>query len=220
VSPLLLIINPVAGKIQDAREAQFNVTASRQSLWVLLGLGLIVVGFFGYLYLREWWLERGFRRYRMGMAQEQSGHEPVSLAAPRKPLVAGPIRVRKEDGNGAGGNGNRRVTVGAIVGPTRAAHNSTSSATRVTAARGLVVVQADDPFHEIYVDNSFVGNAPARLNLVEGAHWIEIRKAGRRTYRRELNVLAGAEVNLHAVLEESAREAPLRAVPQDPMERS
>jgi TPR repeat protein len=66
---------------------------------------------------------------------------------------------------------------------------------------GLVNVTAPDDLCEIYVDGGFVGNAPARVKLKAGAHVVEVRKAGFKSYRKELHISEGSELTLRAVLE-------------------
>jgi TPR repeat protein len=66
---------------------------------------------------------------------------------------------------------------------------------------GVVMVKADDDTSEVFVDGAFVGNPPARLKLAEGKHVVEVKKAGFKSYRREIQVGADAELSLHAVLE-------------------
>jgi PEGA domain len=66
---------------------------------------------------------------------------------------------------------------------------------------GLLTVKADDDTFEIFVDDSFVGNPPAKLNLSEGAHVIEVKKVGFKNYRREIKVTEGAELGIRAALE-------------------
>ncbi|HVM51353.1 MAG TPA: PEGA domain-containing protein [Candidatus Acidoferrum sp.] len=71
----------------------------------------------------------------------------------------------------------------------------------VQAGTGLVTVKADDESAEVYVDGAFVGNAPAKLKLTQGAHVIEVKKAGFKDYRKQLEVGEGSELTLHAALE-------------------
>lgn len=207
VLPLFLIVTPLAARVQDARNMRFGFMASRRSVWALVGLGLLVATFFAYLYLREWWLERGFRRYRVSSVRENDGSIPAPSIPPRKTLMVGAKPAIKAPGNGPIANQeqarNRLPSPKPTSTQTRIDWHNRPVETTIKPARGLVVVQAEDPFHEIYVDDSFVGNAPARLNLVEGAHWIEIRKVGCSPYRRELQVIAGTEVSLRTVLEKS-----------------
>lgn len=66
---------------------------------------------------------------------------------------------------------------------------------------GSVSVKSDQEASEIFVDGAFVGNPPARLQLPEGAHVIEVKKSGFKSYRREVAVSGGAELNLRVALE-------------------
>lgn len=66
---------------------------------------------------------------------------------------------------------------------------------------GHVNVKADPEDCEVFVDGSFVGNAPATLQLSEGTHVIEIKKTGYKDFKRELKVMAGWDLNLTGRLE-------------------
>jgi TPR repeat protein len=66
---------------------------------------------------------------------------------------------------------------------------------------GSVSVAADDPKAEVMVDGNFVGNAPARVKLAPGSHLIEVKSPGKKTFRRELMVSAGADLTLRAQLQ-------------------
>jgi hypothetical protein len=66
---------------------------------------------------------------------------------------------------------------------------------------GSVTVKAHDEDSEVLVDGVFVGNSPARVQLAEGQHVFEVRKAGFKSFRRELKVSAGSELSLNATLE-------------------
>ncbi|HOX55366.1 MAG TPA: PEGA domain-containing protein [Candidatus Paceibacterota bacterium] len=66
---------------------------------------------------------------------------------------------------------------------------------------GIVTVMAPDDACEIYVDGGFVGHTPARVRLKAGPHVVEVRKAGFKTYQKNLQVSEGAELTLRAVLD-------------------
>lgn len=66
---------------------------------------------------------------------------------------------------------------------------------------GRVLIQSTQEDSEILVDGMFVGNTPATLVLAAGVHVLEVKKAGFRTYRKEVRVLADSEVTLKATLE-------------------
>jgi TPR repeat protein len=71
-----------------------------------------------------------------------------------------------------------------------------------TAARiGVVNVKAEDDSYEIFVDGAFVGNTPAKVKLGEGAHVVEVKKAGFKDYRKQISITEGSELTLRAVLE-------------------
>ncbi len=70
-----------------------------------------------------------------------------------------------------------------------------------TANTGYVNVRADQDGCDIFVDGAFVGNSPAKLQLAEGSHVIEVKKTGYKDYRRELKVLAGSDLTLAPGLE-------------------
>lgn len=68
---------------------------------------------------------------------------------------------------------------------------------------GSVSVTTEDGSCDVYVDGNFVGNSPAKLQLTEGAHVVEVKRAGFKSYRRELKVGTGAELTLRPVLEKA-----------------
>jgi hypothetical protein len=69
------------------------------------------------------------------------------------------------------------------------------------ASKGTIAVNSNPDGAEVYVDDSFVGNASALLKLSEGKHTIKVSMAGYKTWSREISVLAGSEVKLVATLE-------------------
>lgn len=66
---------------------------------------------------------------------------------------------------------------------------------------GFLIVKADDESCDVYLDGAFIGNAPARLKVVAGAHVIEVKKQGFKDFHREIRVTEGSEQSLHAALE-------------------
>lgn len=69
------------------------------------------------------------------------------------------------------------------------------------APNGTVNVLADNSGGEIFLDGNFVGNSPAKLKLAPGRHSVEVKLAGHKEFRRELNVVAGSDLTLRAVFE-------------------
>ena len=77
-----------------------------------------------------------------------------------------------------------------------------TAANPVSASKtGVVNVTAADDSYEIYVDGAFVGNTPAKVKLTEGAHIVEVKRAGFKDYRRQIKITEGSELTLRAVLE-------------------
>ena len=56
---------------------------------------------------------------------------------------------------------------------------------------------------DVYVDDSFVGNAPATLRLPAGKHTVKVAQSGYATWTKEISVFAGSEVNMKATLEKN-----------------
>jgi TPR repeat protein len=88
----------------------------------------------------------------------------------------------------------------ATAGPASASQGGASVAAS-SARTGLVNVKADDETQEIYVDGAFVGNTPAKLKLAEGPHVIEVKKAGFKDYRKQVQVGEGSELTLRVNLD-------------------
>jgi len=67
--------------------------------------------------------------------------------------------------------------------------------------QGTVSVGATPEGAEIFVDGKFVGDAPSVLPLGAGEHHIVVKAPGRLDWERDLQVIAGAQVQLQASLE-------------------
>ena len=80
--------------------------------------------------------------------------------------------------------------------------SSAESASAQAFKTGFVNVMAADESYEIFVDGAFVGNTPAKVKLAEGAHVVEVKKAGFKDYRKQIKITEGSELTLRAVLEQ------------------
>jgi hypothetical protein len=56
---------------------------------------------------------------------------------------------------------------------------------------------------DVYVDDAFVGNAPATLKLPAGKHTVKVSQNGYGAWTKEISVFAGSEVNMKATLEKN-----------------
>jgi TPR repeat protein len=116
------------------------------------------------------------------LAHEFRPHKPSAPGeSPAPPAKATP----RPSGNGAG--------------QTNAL--DTASAPARASTTGVVNVSAADDSYEIFVDGAFVGNTPARVKLTEGAHVVEVKRAGFKDYQKVIKITEGSELTLHAVLE-------------------
>jgi hypothetical protein len=66
---------------------------------------------------------------------------------------------------------------------------------------GTVAITSDPEDAEIYVDEKFVGNAPAKLKLAAGSHNMVIKAAGFAEWRRTVEILKDSQVTLKPVLD-------------------
>ena len=66
---------------------------------------------------------------------------------------------------------------------------------------GTVAITSDPEDAEIYLDEKFVGNAPAKLKLAAGSHNMVIKAAGFAEWRRTVEILKDSQVTLKPVLD-------------------
>jgi hypothetical protein len=76
--------------------------------------------------------------------------------------------------------------------------NALTSITNGVPATVKVTSEPDGA--DIQVDGRFAGTTPSTLNLPAGGHKVAVKHAGFQDWQRELQVYAGSEINLHAVL--------------------
>jgi S1-C subfamily serine protease len=76
-----------------------------------------------------------------------------------------------------------------------------TSSPAVAEAVGTVSVSSEPDGAEIFVDDKFLGNAPAMLKLPVGPHIILLKFPGHADWRRILEVLKSSKTSLKAALE-------------------
>jgi S1-C subfamily serine protease len=74
-------------------------------------------------------------------------------------------------------------------------------ASQLPHAFGTVAITSEPDDAEIYVDDKFVGNAPAKLKLAAGSHIVVIKAAGFAEWKRTLEILKDSQVTLKPVLD-------------------
>ncbi len=65
-----------------------------------------------------------------------------------------------------------------------------------------VSVASEPPGADIYLDDVFVGSAPAKLELPAGTYRVRVEAAGHLPWERDLRVLAGSQLSLRARLQQ------------------
>jgi PEGA domain len=68
-------------------------------------------------------------------------------------------------------------------------------------SKGGVMVISTPEGADVFVDDSFVGNAPANLRLPAGKHTLKVAQSGYKAWTRDLEVMVGSDVQLKALLE-------------------
>lgn len=81
------------------------------------------------------------------------------------------------------------------------AGGSSSGATPLAVAKVSLTSTPDGA--DIEVDGSFCGNTPSDLEVPEGEHTINVKKAGYNNWQRKMKVVAGSNIRLLAELEKS-----------------
>ncbi len=72
---------------------------------------------------------------------------------------------------------------------------------------GAVVVNVDGG-GAVFIDDAFVGQAPVNVEVAAGAHRVVVQRSGHDPFERQVEVAAGGQVVLDAVLEERFEVAP------------
>lgn len=102
----------------------------------------------------------------------------------------------------------KAAVVGSAADPGSGKEPQTASAAPtpppVTAATGKVSITSIPDAADVEVDGSFVGNAPADIQLPDGDHVITVKKSGFADWQRKMKLTAGSSVHLQADLERSA----------------
>jgi hypothetical protein len=69
-----------------------------------------------------------------------------------------------------------------------------------SSGKGSVTVSSAPDGADVYVDDNFVGNAPATLKLSPGKHTVKVSQDGYKAWSKDISVFADSEVNLKAAL--------------------
>jgi hypothetical protein len=84
--------------------------------------------------------------------------------------------------------------------PSMTAAPSVVPVSAVSSGKGSVSVSSTPDGADVYVDDNFVGNAPATLKLSPGKHTVKVSQDGYKAWSKDISVFADSDVNLKAAL--------------------
>lgn len=85
--------------------------------------------------------------------------------------------------------------------PSMTKPGASGAASPATRDNGKISVTSNPDGADVYVDDAFVGNTPATLNLNSGKHTVKVSQQGYKDWSKEVAVFAGSEVGLKATLD-------------------
>lgn len=142
-------------------------------------------------------------RFYPNVSAVSSARDSRPVAAPASVETASPASNNGSDSAAPAGSGVETQPVSSTISsgaqPADAPFESNTSQT--SSGFGTVTITSDPDGAEIYVDDKFVGNAPAKLKLPAGNHVMTLKAAGFREWKRTLEVLKGSQVTLKPALE-------------------
>jgi serine protease Do len=96
----------------------------------------------------------------------------------------------------------RRVSSNSMSAPKAMDVPPEPAAAQIRQGFGTITITSDPDGAEIYVDEKFVGNAPAKLKLPAGPHSIVLKSRDHASWRRLLEVFKDSQVSLNADLDQ------------------
>ena len=84
--------------------------------------------------------------------------------------------------------------------PSMTAAPSVVPVSAVSSGKGSITVSSTPDGADVYVDDNFVGNAPATLKLSPGKHTVKVSQDGYKAWSKDISVFADSDVNLKAAL--------------------
>ncbi len=130
---------------------------------------------------------------------------------PKMEAAANPVIISLHAGMGRHevlsllGNPAREITFGdrrwlQYPGMTAAFDKDALTSIDANSAPATMKVTSEPDGADIYVDGALAGSTPSTLNVPAGGHKISVKQAGFQNWEREIQVLAGSEINFRATL--------------------
>jgi hypothetical protein len=83
---------------------------------------------------------------------------------------------------------------------TKPADNTGAATAAAADSKGRIMVNSVPDGADIYVDDAFVGSAPAALKLSAGKHTVKVSQQGYQAWTKDVSVIPDSDVNLKATL--------------------
>ena len=145
------------------------------------------------------------RRFYPNISTANASESSGLSAAPAAALAGAVSPTRGEISNpiaSASSDGKTQLDSSASLSGTQATGTpSEPFASQPPHGFGTVAITSDPEDAEIYVDDKFVGNAPAKLKLAAGSHMVVLKAAGFAEWKRTLEILKDSQVTLKPVLD-------------------
>jgi S1-C subfamily serine protease len=128
---------------------------------------------------------------------------PATGPTTASPVAASPSASKESDAVMAATPGGEPQAVSSSAETTRTTGDDATepAESQAPVGFGTVVITSEPDGAEIYVDEKFVGNAPAKLKLPAGNHNMVLKAAGFSDWKRVLQILKDSHVTLKPVLE-------------------
>jgi S1-C subfamily serine protease len=140
-------------------------------------------------------------RFYPNVSSASSSRTTGDAVSPASAVASG--RENGSDATTAASSGaeTKRVASASLTDVQTAEAPSEPDASPTPSGFGTVTITSDPGDAEIYVDDKFVGNAPAKLKLPAGNHVMTLKAARFKEWRRTLEILKDSHVTLKPVLE-------------------
>jgi hypothetical protein len=159
----------------------------------------------------EWLLPEG-----SGIALAQPTTVPAAPmqpnpSQPKMEAAANPLVINLHPGMGRNevlslmGNPAREITFGdrrwlQYPGITAVFDKDALTSIDANAAAATMKITSEPEGAEIYIDGALTGTTPSSFNIAAGPHKVSVKQTGFRNWERDIQVLAGSEINFRATL--------------------
>jgi len=169
----------------------------RVGTMIALGIILAPVALFGLFHkTRKHYVSIEFqtddgKKSAVLLQADKDNYKPMLVAL--KGVSNVPINVAESEA--------KYVPTGVEINQVKESNENNKAKSRQSEKKASISVTSKPDGGEIYVDDAFVGNAPAELKLVAGIHQIRVTLPGHQEWKRQIEILEGSEISLNALLD-------------------